>query len=152
MSKVPAKENGNTCEARRRKLLELAPLELECMTTLWLLREGTVREIRDALAARRPRAYTTIMTIMDRLARKQIVARHRVGRAWCYQANLSRQEARAHAIAQVVESFFGGSAEELLEHISTIAGPSAQATLAQSAMRETHGSAPPIHADDRTLY
>ncbi|MGC1105655.1 MAG: BlaI/MecI/CopY family transcriptional regulator [Candidatus Acidiferrales bacterium] len=149
---MPAKENGNIREARRRKLLELAPLELECMTTLWLLREGTVREIRDALAVRRPRAYTTIMTIMDRLAHKQIVARHRVGRAWCYQANLSRQEARAHAIAQVVESFFGGSAEELLEHVSTITGPSAQATLAQSAMCETHGSAPPIHADDRTLY
>ncbi|MFZ0640536.1 MAG: BlaI/MecI/CopY family transcriptional regulator [Candidatus Acidiferrales bacterium] len=148
---MPTNENGNTSEARRRKLLELAPLELECMTTLWLLREGTVREIRDALAARRPRAYTTIMTIMDRLARKQIVARHRVGRAWCYQANLSRQEARAHAIAQVVESFFGGSAEELLEHVSTITGPSSQASLAQPATRETHG-VPPVHSSDRTLY
>ncbi len=146
-----ANPGGNTREARRRKILELAPLELECMTTLWLLQEGTVREIRDALAARRPRAYTTIMTIMDRLARKQIVARHRVGRAWCYQANLSRQEARAHAIAQVVESFFGGSAEELLEHVSTITGPSAQASLAQPATRGTHGSAPP-HASDRTLH
>lgn len=113
-------ENGSTSVIRRRKLLELAPLELECMTTLWRLQEGTVREIRDDLAMRRPRAYTTIMTIMDRLARKQIVARHRVGRAWSYQANLSRQEARSHAIEQVVESFFGGSAAELLEQVSTI--------------------------------
>lgn len=88
------------------------------MTALWRLQEGTVRDIRDALSERRPRAYTTIMTIMDRLARKQIVSRHRSGRAWRYQAKLSSQEARAHAIAQVVESFFGGSTEELFRHLS----------------------------------
>lgn len=103
---------------RKRKILELAPLELDCMTALWRLREGTVRDIRDALSERRPRAYTTIMTIMDRLARKQIVSRQRDGRAWRYQAKLSSQEARTHAVAQVVESFFGGSTEELLKHIS----------------------------------
>jgi predicted transcriptional regulator len=134
--------NGNIREARRRKLLELAPLELECMTTLWGLQEGTVREIRDALAERRPRAYTTIMTIMDRLARKQIVTRHRAGRAWRYQASLSRQEARAHAVAQVVESFFGGSAEELLEQVSTLAGPGAECAT------ETDSSVMPVHASE----
>jgi len=34
----------------RRSLLELAPLELDCMNTLWPLGEGTVRQIRDALS------------------------------------------------------------------------------------------------------
>ena len=47
------------------------------MNTLWPIGEATVREIRDLLAARRPRAYTTIMTIMDRLARKGVVERAR---------------------------------------------------------------------------
>ena len=56
-------------------VLDLAPLELDCMNTLWPIGEGTVREIRDRLAARLPRAYTTIMTIMDRLARKGVVER-----------------------------------------------------------------------------
>lgn len=144
-----ANENGNTSVIRRRKLLELAPLELECMTTLWGLQEGTVREIRDALAARRPRAYTTIMTIMDRLARKQIVARHRVGRAWSYQANLSRQEARSHAIHQVVESFFGGSASELLEQVSSIVSSTPQLAHEGAGGRESdvnlsiHAGEPP---------
>lgn len=140
-----ANENGNTSVIRRRKLLELAPLELECMTTLWLLQEGTVREIRDALAARRPRAYTTIMTIMDRLARKQIVARHRVGRAWSYQANLSRQEARSHAIEQVVESFFGGSAADLLEQVSSIVGSAVQASHVEAGALE-NGASLSVHA------
>ena len=139
-------ENGNVSVIRRRKLLELAPLELECMTTLWRLEEGTVREIRDALAERRPRAYTTIMTIMDRLARKQIVARHRVGRAWSYQANLSRQEARSHAIEQVVESFFGGSAAELLEQVSSIVTSTTEPQV--SADGRENGVILPAHAGD----
>jgi BlaI family penicillinase repressor len=95
----------------RRAVLDLAPLELDCMNTLWPMGEGTVREIRERLAARRPRAYTTIMTIMDRLTRKGIVERRKSGRAYIYKANLSAEDARAQALSQVVESFFGGSKE-----------------------------------------
>jgi|ERR1700733_3779403 BlaI family penicillinase repressor len=101
----------------RHAVLDLAPLELDCMNMLWPMGEGTVREIRDALAARRPRAYTTIMTIMDRLARKGIVERRKTGRAYTYRANLSAENARAQALAQVIESFFGGSKESLIAHL-----------------------------------
>jgi predicted transcriptional regulator len=102
--------NGAT-DPRRRSLLDLAPLELDCMNTLWPIGEGTVREIRDQLAPRRPRAYTTIMTIMDRLARKGIVERRKKGRAYIYRPTLSIELARTHALGQIVESFFGGSRE-----------------------------------------
>lgn len=98
----------------RRSLLDLAPLELDCMNTLWPIGEGTVREIRNLLAARRPRAYTTIMTIMERLARKGVVERVRVGRAFVYRPRLSADEARAQALGQVLDSFFGGSKEALI--------------------------------------
>src|SRR5271168_3025268 len=81
----------------RRSLLDLAPLELDCMNTLWPMGEGTVREIRDSLAPRRARAYTTIMTIMDRLARKGVVERQKKGRAYVYRAKLSAEDARAQA-------------------------------------------------------
>ncbi len=101
----------------RHSLLELAPLELDCMNTLWPIGEATVREIRDQLASRRPRAYTTIMTIMDRLARKGVVERRKVGRAYYYRPNLSVEEARTRALGQVVENFFGGSTEALFEQL-----------------------------------
>jgi BlaI family penicillinase repressor len=101
----------------RRSLLDLAPLELDCMNTLWPIGEGTVREIRDLLAARRPRAYTTIMTIMDRLARKGVVERKKTGRAYVYRPRLSVEEARAQALGQVLENFFGGSKEALLAQL-----------------------------------
>jgi predicted transcriptional regulator len=101
----------------RRSLLDLAPLELDCMNTLWPMGEGTVREIRERLAERRPRAYTTIMTIMDRLARKGVVERRKIGRAYTYRPNLSIEDARAQALGQVLENFFGGSKETLLAQL-----------------------------------
>jgi predicted transcriptional regulator len=102
----------------RHAILDLAPLELDCMNALWPSGEATVREIQQALRATRPRAYTTIMTILDRLAQKGVVERRKAGRAWVYRANLSTDEARAQAVSQVVQGFFGGSREALAGHLA----------------------------------
>lgn len=109
-------ENGRR-RSPRHALLDLAPLELDCMNTLWPAGEATVREIRDRLAERLPRAYTTIMTIMDRLAQKGIVTRRKAGRAYIYRPNLTAEAARAQALGQVVQNFFGGSKEALLAQL-----------------------------------
>jgi predicted transcriptional regulator len=118
---IPAAAGGSSGSAsgakHRRSLLELAPLELDCMHALWILGPATVRDVRDRIAPHRPRAYTTIMTILDRLARKGAVERSKVGRAYLYRANLSAEEARTHAVGQVIENFFGGSPEALLSQL-----------------------------------
>jgi len=130
--------NGNkkaaNADPRRRSLLDLAPLELDCMNTLWPIGEGTVREIRDQLAPRRPRAYTTIMTIMDRLARKGIVERRKSGRAYVYRPTLSVEDARSHALGQIVESFFGGSRETAAAYLRDGASNERDAREARPAM------------------
>ncbi len=102
---------------RRRSILELAPLELDCMNALWPLGEATVRDIRKRVAAFRPRAYTTIMTIMDRLAQKGVVTRRKAGRAYLYSPKLTAEQARSRAIARLLEGFFGGSTDELVAHL-----------------------------------
>jgi len=102
----------------RHAILDLAPLELDCMNALWPSGEATVREIQEALRPARPRAYTTIMTILDRLAQKGVVQRRKAGRAWVYRANLSADQARTQAVSQVVEGFFGGSAVALASHLA----------------------------------
>ena len=116
----PVNEGGT-----RRSILELAPLELECMNTLWPLGEASVRDIQTGLAPTLPRAYTTIMTIMDRLAQKGIVVRRKAGRAYMYKPSLSADQARAHAVAQIVHGFFDGSADALAAHLSggSVAAP-----------------------------
>lgn len=102
----------------RKSALDLAPLERECMRALWPLGEATVRDIREALLPVRPRAYTTIMTIMDRLAHKGVVTRRKSGRAYVYRAAVSAEEARARAVGQLVENFFGGSPAALVSHLT----------------------------------
>jgi BlaI family penicillinase repressor len=137
----------------RHAVLDLAPLELDCMNMLWPMGEGTVREIRDALASRRPRAYTTIMTIMDRLARKGVVERRKIGRAYTYRPNLSAENARAQALSQVIESFFGGSKESLMAHLdgaqpkpralaAAIAGGAVNPVLPATPSAPTAGASP----------
>jgi BlaI family penicillinase repressor len=102
----------------RHSILDLAPLELDCLSALWPRGEATVREIQQALAPTRPRAYTTIMTILDRLTQKGVVERRKTGRAWTYRPNVSEQDARSRAVTQLVNSFFDGSAEALTAHLA----------------------------------
>jgi BlaI family penicillinase repressor len=105
---------------RRRSILDLAPFELDCMNALWPLGEATVKQVQESLMARRPRAYTTIMTILDRLAQKGIVSRRKVGRAYLYRASLLASEAQQSAVQQLVAGFFGGSREALAAHLAGV--------------------------------
>ena len=111
---------SNNAEKRngRHAILDLAPLELDCLSVLWPIGEGTVRDIREGLRESRPRAYTTIMTIMDRMAQKGIVSRRKAGRAWLYAPNVSALEARQRAVRRLVEHFFAGSPEALMAQLA----------------------------------
>lgn len=93
------------------------PLELECLKALWTLGEGNVKDVRQALAANRTLAYTTVMTVLDRLTRKGGVARRKVGRSFVYAPVLRRENLRRLAIQDLVDRFFEGSADSLLDYL-----------------------------------
>jgi predicted transcriptional regulator len=101
----------------RKSIYELPPLELECMKVLWRLEEASVRDIREQLASLRPLAYTTVETTMDRLTRKGMVSRQKVGKAHRYTPRYARADARTQAVKTLVEHFFGGSREALQAHL-----------------------------------
>lgn len=93
---------------------ELPPrLEIECLKTLWDLGEANVRDVQSALT--RPLAYTTVMTVLDRLARRGCVERRKVGRGFQYSAVLTRDSVRQVAIEDLIDCYFDGS-EESLRH------------------------------------
>lgn len=76
----------------------LGELERAVMDVLWDLPAGTeftVREVHAALLDSRDVAYTTVMTVMDRLARKGMTVQHKDGRAYRYQAASTRAEMTA---------------------------------------------------------
>ena len=94
-----------------------APLELECLKALWRLGQGNVGQVRQALLPRRDLAYTTVMTVLDRLARKGGVERRKVGRSFLYSPQVSRDTLRRAALRELMDSFFEGSEEELLSFL-----------------------------------
>ena len=93
------------------------PLELACLKALWTLQEGNVRAVQEIVAISRPLAYTTIMTIMVRLARKGVVERQKRGRAHVYRPLVAATEVRDHALARLVDNFFLGSREKLQQYL-----------------------------------
>jgi predicted transcriptional regulator len=93
------------------------PLELECLKALWTMGEGNVKDVRRALAANRNLAYTTVMTVLDRLARKGGVARRKVGRSFVYVPVLRRENLRRLAIQDLVDRFFDGSEDALIAYL-----------------------------------
>jgi predicted transcriptional regulator len=93
------------------------PLELECLKALWGLGEASVRQVQEALVPSRKLAYTTVMTLMDRLARKGAVERRKAGRSFVYAPVLSRETLRRLAVRELVESLFGGSQDELIAYL-----------------------------------
>ncbi len=93
------------------------PLELHCLRALWQLGEGAVKDVRGIVGETRPLAYTTILTVLDRLTRKGKLSRRRVGRAFIYKPVESRESLRRAAVRELLESFFDGSEAELLRFL-----------------------------------
>jgi BlaI family penicillinase repressor len=92
----------------------LPPLELLCLNALWTLTEGNVKDVQQIVAQARPLAYTTIMTVLDRLVRKGKITRRKVGRAFLYSPTTSRDTMRRAAIRELLDGFFDGSEDQLI--------------------------------------
>jgi predicted transcriptional regulator len=77
------------------------------METLWDAGDSwmTVREVHDTLAEKRDIAYTTVMTVLDRMAGKHLVEREREGRAWRYRPTQSRGAMTAEVMRQALGEF-----------------------------------------------
>jgi predicted transcriptional regulator len=90
------------------------PLELLCLKALWRLEEANVKAVQGVVGETRPLAYTTIMTVLERLLRKGKLARRKVGRSFVYKALASQEELRRAAVRELLDGFFAGSEDELL--------------------------------------
>jgi BlaI family transcriptional regulator, penicillinase repressor len=91
----------------------LTPLELEIMNVLWDTGPANVQVVQAHLQGRNL-AYTTVQTMLNVLHRKGKVKRVLKDRAYVYRAVLSRPRAVRQAVGEVLERFFGGSADSLV--------------------------------------
>jgi len=89
------------------------PLEMMCLNALWEIQEGNVEDVRKVVSQNRPLAYTTVLTLLDRLARRGAVSRRKEGRGFRYQPTVERDKLRRMALRQFLEYHFDGSEAKL---------------------------------------
>ncbi len=84
----------------------LGPLEMTVMEILWSRGESNVRDVIQKLE--RPLAYTTVMTTLDRLFKKGLLARRKSERAFVYTPRLSRIAWEQKRAGDLVAGFLAG--------------------------------------------
>ncbi len=93
------------------------PLEMACLNALWEMGEGNVEEVRTFVSRSRPLAYTTVLTLLDRLSRRGAVSRRKEGRGFHYQPSIDRDKLRRLALGHLLEHHFNGSLGSLRSFI-----------------------------------
>jgi len=107
------------------RLTGLGDLERAVMDHLWAAPDPqTVRQVHEDLSAKRELAYTTVMTVLQRLARKNLVVQIRDDRAHRYAPTYGRDELVAglmvDALSQAADS---GDRRAALVHFVERVGP-----------------------------
>ncbi len=93
------------------------PAELEVLQILWEHGPCTVREVMNLLNPKRPRAYTSVMSLMDIMAEKGLLNQKPKGRAFIYSAKVSRDKTQSSMLSDLLNRAFDGSANALVAHL-----------------------------------
>jgi BlaI family transcriptional regulator, penicillinase repressor len=107
--------------------------ELQIMRVVWERSEATVRDVCEVISRKKKTAYTTILTLMGILEAKGALTHVRSGRAYVYRPILSRDQATSNQVNDVIERFFDGDADRLVDYVRE--SGSVQACMAVSGSR-----------------
>ena len=101
---------------KRKKVSEqIPPMELTIMNILWDNGPCSVQEVQTKLSGES--AYTTVQTTLNTMEKKGRTKRSLQGRAYVYEAALSREIAMKTAVRDLVDRMFSGSVESLMMNL-----------------------------------
>jgi predicted transcriptional regulator len=100
-------ESGS--EAISSQRLQLGPLEVDVMETMWQFGASNVRDVVGRLE--RKLAYTTIMTTLDRLFKKGLLDREMTDRAFVYLPKITREDWDRRRAGEMMAGFLTGPEE-----------------------------------------
>ncbi|MEU5844394.1 BlaI/MecI/CopY family transcriptional regulator [Rhodococcus sp. NPDC047139] len=131
----------------------LGELERAVMDHLWSTPEPqTVRQVHEALSTRRNLAYTTVMTVLQRLAKKNLVIQQRDDRAHRYLPVHGRDELVASLMVDALDQAdeTAGRAAALVHFVGRVGADEAAALRAALAKLEAqHGGEHTGHDTER---
>ena len=93
------------------------PGELEVLQVLWRRGPCTVRQVMHELDGVRPRAYTSVMSLLNVMVDKKLLRRKPHGRAFVYSARVQEKPTLRRMVADLLNRAFRGSAEQLVAHV-----------------------------------
>lgn len=95
----------------------LTETELELMTILWRLREGSVADVLAQLPVERTLAYTSVSTILRILEQKGVLNTRKEGRGHIYIPLLNKSDYEAKTVKHVVDRVFDGAPTALVRQL-----------------------------------
>lgn len=95
----------------------LGELEADIMSVVWKLGSASVKDVFEQLYPEKRLAYTTIMTVMSRLANKGVLKQDRSGTAYIYTPNISQEDMANKMISHVVDKVLGGNIIPAIVHL-----------------------------------
>ena len=87
------------------------------MEVLWKNTEGTVQAVRDALQGDKTPAYTTILSVLQKLEKAGWVEHRSKGRTYVYSPRRSRAEEDASSLRGFIDGVFSGNPALLFQHL-----------------------------------
>ena len=118
----------------------LGDLEAEIMELIWAQPQGqgtTVREVFEALYARRRIAYTTVMSTMKRLAKKHLLRAVKVDQAYVYYPQLTQDEFVSRFVGRILDDLLVSFAGVAWERLAAL--PDVEASIRARALLEEIG-------------
>jgi predicted transcriptional regulator len=108
--------SNSTIAVVTRTAPELTPAEFNVMKVLWHLRRATVAEVRAELSRRdgTELAYTTVMTLLGRLAQKGAVVVDKAREPFVYRAAYRRESVLRDRLRTFLRDVFDGDADALV--------------------------------------
>jgi predicted transcriptional regulator len=100
---------------KRPSLTQLGETEMEVLHHVWDLGEATVSDVRDRILDDRDVAYTTVMTVMKKLADKGYLQYHQEGRSYVYAPAREPDDVQHSLLRRLMDKVFQGSPTALVQ-------------------------------------
>ncbi len=107
----------------RPKTTQPTPAELEVLQILWDDGPLTVRQVLERLNPTRPRAYTSVMSLLNVMSDKKLVQKSEQGRAFVYSPVRSREKTLGGMVSDLVKRAFEGSSSALVAQLLDQSNP-----------------------------
>lgn len=93
------------------------PAELEVLQVIWERGPSTVREVMIVLNRQRPRAYTSVMSLMNVMVEKELLTAKSQGRAFIYSARVSQTGTQSEIVKDLLHRVFRGDPRPLMHFL-----------------------------------